>query len=206
MKLKTVIDEVRHEVDVLKGEDTRHRTYSSQRTFPDEAAARDGFARSKEKLFRVNGWSDLSIFTANFTLHDQTGTQRVDRQPQVGDYILIELPGPMPENWVRVIHVADEDQSAEFTVKPSPNPQRPDKVTEEVTHFFQAQARSTFRIERTNTIITAYEIGRDEAINNQDAQAGDRALINTLIAEVGWLFQQPIQWKTLTDYLVHLDK
>lgn len=206
MKLKTVIDDIKHEVDVLKGDGTRDKTYVSQHTFSDAAAAQKAFIRSKEKLFRVRGWSDLSVFTANFTLYDSTGSQPIDRQPRAGDYVRIELPGPLPQNWVQVVHVADSDQSAEFTVRPSPAPQQYEEIALEVAHFFQSQARSTFRVELTDTIISAYEIGQNEAINNQAQPSGDRALINTLIAEAGWLFHQPLQWKALTDYLVHLDE
>ena len=203
MKLKTVIDEIRHEVNVLKGDEEKHKTYTSHNTFPDELSAQAAFARSKQKLVDVNRWSDLSSFTADFVLHDQTGSRITSRQPQVGDYIKIDLPGPTPENWVQVTHVAANDRSAEFTVKPSQNPHEGNVA--EVEHFFQSQARSTFRVELDGRTITAFEIGQHEAINNQEPQSGDRALINTLIAEAGWLFHQPIQWKILTDYLVHLD-
>ena len=204
MKLKTVINEIRHEVNVLAGEETKHKIYSSQQTFSDEPTAREAFERSTEKLFNVNGWSGLSTFTANFILHDQLGNRVTSRQPQVGDYLKIELPGPMPENWVQVVHVATEDRSAEFTVRPSKDPQQTEVSTAEVAHFFQSQARSTFRVELAGCTITAYEIGQNEAINNQDSEAGNRAVVNTLIAEAGFLFYQDIQWKALTNYLVHL--
>lgn len=202
MKLTTAINEIRHEVDVLKGEETKHKTYSSQHTFPDERTAQEAFARSQEKLFHVNGWSGLSTFTADFILHDQTGKPTTGQRPQVGDYIKIVLPSPMSENWVQVIHVATEAKLAEFIVRPSRNPQRND---EEVAHFFQSQARSTFRVEVDGYTIRAYEIGENEAINNQEPQSGGRAVVNTVVAEVGWLFYQDIQWKALTDYLVHID-
>lgn len=205
MKIETVIDNIRHEIDALRGDEAKQKTYSSERTFPSETAAEEAFTRSKEKLFAIKGWSGLSIFTANFSLHDSTGNQLVEQQPRVGDYIRIELPGPLPENWVQVIHVANDDRSAEFTVKPSPNPQRNEEAAPEVAHFFQSQARSTFRVELAGDTINASEIGQHEAINNQDEQSGDRALLNTLIAEAGWLFHQTIQWKALTDYLVHID-
>lgn len=204
MKVKTVIDEIRHEVNVLTGEETKQKIYSSQQTFSDEPTAQEAFVRSKEKLFNVNGWSGLSTFTADFNLHDQTGHRATSRQPQVDDYIKIELPGPIPENWVQVVHVASEDRSAEFTVRPSKNPQQTEENAAETEHFFQSQARSTFRVELAGRTVTAYEIGQNEAINNQNSESGNRAVVNTLIAEVGFLFYQDLQWKALTDYLVHL--
>ncbi|RYF46254.1 MAG: hypothetical protein EOO39_50045 [Cytophagaceae bacterium] len=95
-----------------------------------------------------------------------------------------------------------EENRVEFTVHPSKDPQ--EAQSEAIKHFFQEQASSTFRVERIGTTIRASEIGQDEAINNQEPQAGDRAMINTAIAEMGWLFYQRLQWKLLTDYLVHV--
>ncbi|UFH53321.1 hypothetical protein [Spirosoma sp. KNUC1025] len=205
MKLKPVLDEIQHELHVLTGDEAKHKTYSSEQTFADEQTALEAFARSKEKLFDVNTWSDLSSFTADFVLYDQTGNRVTYHPPKVGDYIEIDLPGPTPKNWVQVIDVTDEETKAEFTVRPSTRPQ-PDGQAEgeKIEHFFQSKATSTFRIERDGCTIKAYEIGRNEAINNQGPESGDRAIINTFIAEAGWLFHQPIQWKVLTDYLVHL--
>ena len=48
------------------------------------------------------------------------------------------------------------------------------------------------------------EIGVNEAINNQDAEAGSKGLINTIVSEGGWAGFQKYQWKNLTDYLVGL--
>ena len=201
MELKTVINKIRQEVDVLTGDKAKNKRYASQHTYPDERSAQEAFVSSKAKLFDVNRWSDLSSFTADFSLHDQTGNPINGRQPQAGDYVKIELPGPIPENWVEVIDVTTEDRRAEFTVKPSRNPHQ-NEDTAKIDHFFQSQARSTFRVDIEGCTISAYEIGQHEAINNQKPQSGDRAIINTLVAEAGWLFHQLIQWQALTDYLV----
>ncbi|WP_420151215.1 hypothetical protein [Spirosoma sp.] len=203
MKGRKILDAIQHEVNVLKGEEAKNKIYSSQHTFPDEQAAQEAFTRSKEKLFHVDRWSDLSSFTADFMLHDQAGNRATRHHLQVGDFIKIDLPGPMPENWVEVVHLANEEQMAEFTVRPSNNPQQ--KEDDKIEHFFQQKARSTFRVVLEERTITASEIGQNEAINNQEPESGDRTIINTLIAEAGWLFHQPIQWKVLTDYLVHQD-
>jgi hypothetical protein len=202
MKLNKIVDRIQHEAQVLRGEETKDMTYASQNTFPDEVSALEAFQRSKDKLFNVTGWSSLSRFTANFTLHDQAGNPKPGAYPQIGDYIQVVLPGPMPENWVQVIHTITDDKRVEFTVQPSSGPR--EKKADEVEHFFNHKARSTFRVELDGLTITASEIGKNEEINNQQPQAGERALINTVIAEAGWLFYQEIQWKLLTDYLVHL--
>lgn len=198
MSLKAIVDQIQHEASVLMGGETENRRYTSQNQFADEATAKEAFGRSVEKLLNVNGWSELSVLTADFHLHDHAGQPKPTGSPQPGDYIQIILPGPTPENWVRVVHIALDEHRAEFAVQPSPDPR--EKVSDEVEHFFDEKARSTFRVERIGNTIRAAEIGTDEAIN----QAGHRSLVNTVIAEAGWLFYQRIQWKTLTDYLVHL--
>lgn len=202
MTQKGIMDQVQHEANVIQGEETKDKAYASQHTFPDQASAQEAFSHSVVKLLNVNGWSGLSMFTADFVLHDQAGIPKAGGPPQVGDYIQILLPGPMPENWVQVVDSATNENRVEFTVKPSKDPRN--KQSEEVKHFFHAEASSTFRVDLSGTTITASEIGKHEGINNEGPQAGDRALVNTVLAEGGWLFYQKLQWKVLTDYLVHL--
>lgn len=204
MKTKPIVDKANHEARALTCQATKDIRYSSQRTYSNESAAYAAFGQSVNKLLHVNGWSGLSIFTADFALHNRSGQPKPDSKPEVGDYIQIQLPGPMPENWVRVIHTEREPNRVEFTVQPSAEPQSENPTV--IEHFFTENASSTFRVELSGTTITASEIGKNESINNQEPQAGNRATINTLIAEGAWLFYQKIQWKHLTDYLVHLDQ
>ena len=200
MKLKSIVDQLQHEVNVIQGEATKDRVYTSCRTLPDERAAGEAFATSVAKLLRVNGWSALSSLSADFELYDSVGRAKPDGPASVGDFIRIMLPGPTPANWVHIIHASRDEKLAEFTVQPSPDPM--DNKPDQIEHFFDDQARSTFRVALDGCTVSAYEIGLQEAINNQQPQAGDRALVNTLIAETGWLFYQKIQWQLLTDYLV----
>lgn len=202
MAKKEITEQVKHEANVVQGEETKDKVYASQQRFPDQASAQKSFSRSVEKLLNVNGWSGLSMFTADFVLHDQKGKPKTIGPPQVGDYLQIILPGPMPENWVQVVDTATQENRVEFTVQPSKDPRN--KQSDEVRHFFHAKASSTFRVELLDTTITASEIGKHEGINNEGPEAGNHALLNTVIAEGGWLFYQKLQWKLLTDYLVHL--
>lgn len=201
MDVKAIVDQLQHETQVLTGDEAKDRLFVSQNQFPDEAAAKEAFGRSIEKLMNVDGWSGLSLFSANFYLHDRTGQPKPDGQPERGDYIQITLPGPAPENWVRVVHKTVGHNRAEFTVQPSSDPRK--SASKEVEHFFDQEARSTFRVELSGNTLTASEIGERERINNQEPAMG-QAIINTVIAEGAWLFYQQIQWKLLTDYLVHL--
>ncbi len=198
--MSSILDKILHELKLVRGDASQDMTYQSQRTFPSEAAAQHAFSKAVSRLFHVDAWSDLSTFTADFALHDPHGAPKPNGTPIAGDYILIQLPGPLPENWVCVVDRIEEENRAAFVVRPSHNPQQ--NTTQTIAHFFDGQASSTFLVERTGTTLTAFEIGSDESINNQGIQAGDRAAVNVLIAETGWLFYQQFQWKTLTDYLV----
>lgn len=201
MKLQAIVEQIQLESKIVQGEATRDMTYESHHTYPDESAASTAFANSVAKLLNVNGWSALSSLSADFTLYDSIGKAKPDEPVDIGDFIQIELPGPTPQNWVRVIHQHISDNLAEFTVKPCPDPlaNQPDQIE----HFFGEPARSTFRVELAGSTLSAFEIGQHESINNQQPQAGDRGLVNTIIAEAGWLFYQKIQWELLTDFLVH---
>lgn len=196
------IEKIKEEAQVLKGEKSKDKQYSSTRNFTDEMSAKLEFARAKERLFDVNGWSRIpGIANAIFELYSQDGNAVKRNRVEKGDFMKIDLPGPLPFYWVKVTGLSDEDSRAEFTVQPTYDPT--DKDDRTVTdHFFQDQARSTFRVERTGSEITAMEIGINEAINNQKEEAGEKRLINTLVSEGGWAAFQKYQWKNLTDYLV----
>ena len=200
MKLKAVVEQIQHESKLIQGEASRDIIYESHHTYPDESAAEEAFANSIAKLLNVNKWTGLSSLSADFALYDPIGRSKPNGPAEIGDFIQIKLPGPMPENWVQVIQGQKSDTLAEFTVQPCPDPlaDKPDQIE----HFFAEQARSTFRVTLSGSTISAYEIGQHESINNQQPQAGERGVINTIIAEAGWLFYQKIQWKLLTDYLV----
>ena len=200
MKLKSIVDQFEHEVKVVQGKATKDRVYASYRTLPDELTAKYAFATSVAKLLNVHGWSALSSISADFELYDSIGKAKPDGPAKVGDFIQIILPGPAPANWVRIIHDTLTETCAEFTVQPCADPTAGE--SDQIEHFFDQQARSTFRVALDGCTISAFEIGQQEAINNQQPQAGGRAFVNTLIAETGWLFYQKIQWQLLTDYLV----
>lgn len=199
----SIISKIVKEGKVLMGKATKDKSYSKERTFSDTEAARSAFKRSKAKLFDVNGWSKMPGVTSQFELYDSQGKRIPDRSVQMNDFIRIILPGPVPENWVVVRVVEDTEDMASFTVSPSQDPR---EKNNEVKHFFVKEATSTFRVERTANTLHSYEIGKNEGINNEGVEAGDRELINTLLAEGGWAAFQKIQWENLTNYLVHNDE
>jgi hypothetical protein len=192
-----LLSKLKHEWEVLKGEAGKDKTFCSEQEYPNEAAARTAFLEGKERLFKVNNWSDLPGINSTFRLYTPQG-QPTEQIPVPGCYIKIILPGVPVENWVEIAEVQETETVAQFTVHPCPNPQN---EAEETQHFFSKEASSTFRIEQNGFVLRGYQIGKNEVINNQTEQAGDRAVLNTLIAEGGWAGFQDIQWLKLTDYL-----
>ncbi|RRB00820.1 hypothetical protein [Larkinella rosea] len=201
MKVKDITDKIQQGVELLKGEEAINKTYCSQNSYRDEPTAQRAFARARERIFDVNRWSEISSLTADFSLLDPIGNPKPMGRPDVGDHIRVQLPGPAPENWVKVIEVEDEDTKAGFTARPCSDPR---EKTGAIEHFFTDASTSTFRVSLVGQTVFACQIGENERVNNQPPEAGDRAVINTMVAGAGWLFYQKIQWKTLTDYLVDL--
>lgn len=201
--LRSTTMDIKKEKKVIQGEATKDLTYSSEHAFSDVLEATKEFHRSVNKLFDVDRWTDLPGISARFELHDAQGRRKTASEPTVGDHIKILLPGPFPENWVNVTDMQIGNESAQFTVSPSHDPNAQGQERKEIKHFFSDGATSTFKVERVKNILRAYEIGRNEGINNQGEEAGDRKIMNTLIAEGGWLIFQKVQWEKLTNYLVH---
>ncbi len=193
---------MKKEARVLQGEESKDKKYATSRKFDDEDAARFEFSQGRQRLFNVNAWSNIpGILNSGFELFGRDGKPLQRDEVQNGDFIKIDLPGPFPFYWVRVVEITNEPDRAQFTVQPTYDPTHNDDKTE-TDHFFQDQARSIFRIERNGNEITAMEVGVNESINNQEVEAGKKGLINTLVSEGGWAGFQRYQWKNLTDYLV----
>jgi hypothetical protein len=201
MSIISFFNDLTREIKILLGEGSKDKIYSSQNSFPDRQIAAKEFERSKGKLFDVNRWSDFPGVSSKFELYDNRGNGTEAQKPEVGYFIRILLPSPTPENWVQITHLKEESQVAEFTVNPCRDPL---ENNEDVEHFFVKEATSTFKVELKNTTIYAYEIGKNERVNNQDnKEAGKRKAINTLLAAGGWAGFQKLQWEKLTKYLVH---
>lgn len=203
MAIDKFFKKVKKEIDVIKGDATKDKFFSSQRDYDSKEAALEGLKRAKEKLFHVNGWSNLPGIASRFRVYDAQGNPIPSGIANQGDFLFINLPGPTPETWVQVIDHKLEKEAAEFTVRPSHDPREQEEKKKEIEHFFADEATSTFKVELKDTTLFAYEIGEKESINNKGKEAGGHQLVNTLIAIGGWLLFQEIQWQKLTSYLVH---
>lgn len=208
MSLKDIVNKMKEEIKVVQGDATKDKVYTNDRTYPDEATARQELDRSKRKLFDVNRWTELKGINSTFELFDESGRKATVTKPEIGYFIKIILPASGIENWVKITAIKEEADSAEFVVHPSEQPVQQaegENDTKEIKHFFIEEASSTFKVERQGATLIGYEIGRNEGINNKGEKAGNRAVLNTLIAEGGWAGVQALQWDKLTSYLVHLE-
>ncbi|GHA79520.1 hypothetical protein [Pontibacter akesuensis] len=206
MSIKDVVNSIKKEIKVVQGEETKDKLYQNHNEFQTEAEAREAFERSKAKLFDVNMWTKIGGVNSTFYLYDDRGHRTTAKMPEIGYYIKIILPGSDLENWVRVTAVREEENLAEFVVHPSEQPSELGEGDAKIEHFFIKEASSTFRVTREGNKLSAFEIGRNEGINNHGEEAGDRAVLNTLVAEGGWAGFQEMQWDNLTRYLVHLEE
>jgi hypothetical protein len=206
MGLKDIIDKLQTEWATLKGDETKDKLFQNEQTYSDDAAAKAAFERAKAKLFDINKWSYLEGINSTFQLFDAAGNKSNRSTLQVGDYMLIVLPVTNIENWVIVTDVTEEADFAQFIVKPSPPPAPKTDHPEVVKHFFSSEASSTFLVYLDGLTLHGYEIGKDESINNQGDEAGDRAVLNTMISEGGWAGFQDLQWNKITRYFVHLEE
>lgn len=182
----------------------------SEETFDCEEAAANHFQTVKQRFLNVNGWRDVAgEATANFSVFTVRGEQ-VNRPPQEGDYLRIEIPAPDNEagegaDWVQVKRVMQNNIPGEqfmyMEVHPSQNPLTPE---DETAHFFDEEASSTFIIRQLGNKVIAEVHGRNETPNNEDISLKDK-IRNTLVAIGAMLGFSKIQWKSLTNGLVKKD-
>lgn len=203
MGIKKLYRQFKDEIGFLEGINAKNKFFSNHRTFTSRKTAIMEFERSKAKLFNVINWSRLPGINSAFQIYDRKGIQLLDEKIAEGNFIFIDLPGPDPANWVQVIDTSEKRNSAEFTVRPCADPMATGDKIKEIQHFFTDKATSNFKIERIGNSIYGYEIGKQEEINNKGIKAGNRKIINTIIAESGSLGLQKMQWDKLTNYLVH---
>ncbi|MGE8553223.1 MAG: hypothetical protein ACN6OB_04695 [Chryseobacterium jejuense] len=163
----------------------------------------------KKRFFSVNKWmSYCGDAFAAFKLYAPNGNP-VERDPQKGDFVRINIPGPGETeakgyDWVEIIDICyDEDADSEsimMTCRPSTNP------TDEslhIAHFYSSKATSTFMIQRYATHLKTAVYGRNES-PNFNASFIDR-LRNIAVAIGGMMGIAKIQWKQLTNGFLDFD-
>lgn len=171
------------------------------REFTDKEAAYAAFERAREKLLALNSWHELAgNVSAVFTLKDKFG-RPVARMPEVGDYVMIDIPGPSSAyghgyDWVTIVKLEDRaaDDYVMLSLKPSPPPDEKDSNT--VAHFFSSHSSTSLIVALTANKLQVSYYGRNETINTDNKAIVDdiRNLFVGFGAKLG--LSHP-QWKKL---------
>jgi hypothetical protein len=157
----------------------------------------------KSRLLHINAWHELAgKATADFQLCDEKG-RPVDRLPQAGDHIRIDIPGPGTitgegDDWVRIEEVKEEEDAVCIRVRPATNPLNERK---DIAHFFTDEATSTFMVKRTDNKIIAGVYGRNEKPNTSSEKIVDK-IRNAAVATGAISGFAKLQWKNLVQALV----
>jgi len=161
----------------------------------------------KQRLFSVNNWRRYCPeSTTDFKLHDASGII-VERLPQIGDYIRIDIPGPGGSegrsfDWVQIIMIdADFSDRVMIQCRPSTDPAK--KNSHKIAHFYSHASTSTFIVSKQGNILKAGIYGRNEYPNLKSGFFN--SLRNVFIAMGGMLGFSKIQWKCLVKGLVKFE-
>jgi len=179
--------------------------------FDNLKKALHAYSLVKQRLLNVNRWKSLAgDGTANFQLIDSNGNDP-HRMAKVGDYFQIDIPGPGSESgegsdWVQIEDVKEveenERQAIAIRVRPAANPLNSDPNT---AHFFSGSSTSTFIVWREQNSVSAAVFGRNESPNTDNKNWTDK-LRNTVVALGAMTGLAKLQWKSLVDGLLRIDK
>ncbi len=172
-----------------------------------EEMAVNHFETVKKRFLDVNSWEMFAgEEKASFSLRDKNGDLLL-RNPQVGDYFRIKIPGLHNVDgdgfdWVNIEKFEEENKPHQsciyIRVRPSANPtQESDKTN----HFFCDKATSNFMIRRENNTVFAEVHGRNEEPNTENVSALEKVR-NLLVAVGGIIAGSKFQWKSLTEGLI----
>jgi hypothetical protein len=178
------------------------------RTFDSEKEAHQFFEDARRRYLHINNWGKLSgAFSATFQLCDKEGEPQ-ERDPQEGDLIKIDLPGPGPSqgggfDWVRIEKIADRpinnssasqfDEYFVMVTRPTP---APGTDQNKVAHFYKDAATSSFILQRKGTEVVASEEGRNEKFNTEDSPIPDK-IRNAVVGIGAQSGVSYLQWKAL---------
>lgn len=175
----------------------------------DEDAARKLFVIARNRLYDVNRWHELcGPASATFFLTDADG-KRLNRTAEKGDYFQIDLPAPGTTegkgyDWVNIETIEDKSdstgpyESAAIRVRPAASPK--DKG-ENITHFFNGEATSTFLVERKGKEVTAAVFGRNEQPNTSTSNIVDKVR-NAVVGITAIRGFSNAQWNSLVKGLI----
>lgn len=159
---------------------------------------------AKQRMMNINNWKNLAgIGSADFHLADSSG-RLLERLPQTGDLIRIDLPGPRPVSgngydWVRIEAIEDSSDAGKdedffgFRTRPVQSPFISENTS---SHFYTTEATSSFVLHRKKNTVIAMEEGRNEIPNTKAEKLTDKVR-NTAVALSAMFGLAAPQWKKL---------
>lgn len=176
----------------------------SQKNIIVPAVLDNKFNILKQRFYSINNWKDYTgTGFADFELFNSLGIY-AHRDPRVGDFIRINIPGPgnvgsKGYDWVRIdeiIVTSDAEKEMHLiNCRPSASPKgNPNHIE----HFYSESATSTFIIEKGIDYIKVGIYGRNEIPNKKNNGILSK-IRNFLVTFGGFLKLTKIQWKTLAD-------
>ncbi len=187
----------------IRREGSHHDTVS-MRCMDDEATA--AFNLATERLYAINRWRALNDKIHTDFLHCDAEGIPVDRHPQLGDTVRIDLPGPgSPRgggyDWVRISELGEHDTPVPCVyLRLTPCP-KPGTFDGPAAHFYASAATNTLILRRVQNCLLAEVHGRNEIANVSDGSLLDRVR-NEAVAVLGQVGLGKIQWQDWTDGLV----
>jgi len=177
-------------------------SYSATASTLEEAHA--VFMAAADRLLSVNDWKKISgALSSEFSLIDAHGNH-VDRKARTDDYFKIDIPTPGPAagegyDWVRVQSIQDQrkprghSEIVSILVRPSP---APGHDREDVAHFLDSEASSSFVVTREDRVVTAAVHSRNEKPNVESVSLTDKVR-NAVVSAGAFLGFSRLQWQAL---------
>ncbi|MEO5906491.1 MAG: hypothetical protein ABIQ11_07185 [Saprospiraceae bacterium] len=173
----------------------------------NEQDARNFYHTVKARLLDINQWHQLAgVISAKFQLVDAQG-EEVEREPQIGDYFKIDIPGPGSKDgdgydWASIEamnEVTDgNNQSIGLRVRPCPNPLG---GSQNVAHFYSEESTCSFIIKQEGTSIHARIIDRNVKPNDVASSLMDK--LRDSAVGIGAIIKfSELQWKNLVEGFV----
>ena len=184
------------------------KKYEHVITLPSLEEAKKQFQSAKARLLDISHWEQVAgKGSAQFVLTDKEG-QPVQRKPNVGDHIKIDIPSPTHQHdWVRIESMVEpsgteETESIGIKVRPTSNP-----ITKEnhVSHFFSPESTSSFLLRREKTKLIAQVHGRNEVPNSETKSLWQK-IKNWAVALGAMAGVADIQWEGLVKGLLQPEK
>ncbi|CAN5467297.1 hypothetical protein BH23BAC1_BH23BAC1_23130 [soil metagenome] len=205
-KLITAVSKLAQKGKAIKGEEGVNSCFNHIKKFDNEETAIKIFNQQKEKFLDIDYWTSLSDIENMAFLHYDGKGEKVRRKIKVNDFVKVELPGPLPDYWVKIEIIKESPEKVEITVRPTYDPTKRPLEKEVTAHFFDRDTLNILIFEREREKLKAEVRGISAVVNNEGTQAGDHEVLNTTVAVGGWFGMQKRQWESFTKNLAEPQK